>query len=203
MFAAAATVLLLAACSGAATPVPTSGPPRESHGATAPAGSAAPGASASAGPASTAKVAIDETLMKYLPAAIASFTVSYSAEATNDVVGDPVLVKNAESIAYGLAADQTTGDLVVAAVVKLKAGVMTDSFYRSWRTTYDKAACANAAGVAGNAEAQISNRTTYIGTCNGGAHTYHVYLPGPNVLVSAISVGTKRFGEQLMGTLRP
>jgi hypothetical protein len=55
----------------------------------------------------------------------------------------------------------------------------------------------------GNAEAQISNRTTYIGTCGGGAHTYHTYLEKANILVSATSVGTKRFGEQLMGTLRP
>lgn len=196
MFAAAA--LLVAACGGAATPVPTNVPASQA------ATTAVPSApSGSAGPTSSERVAIDQGLLRYLPAAIASFTVTYSAEATNDVVGDPVLVKNADAIAYGMAVDQATGDLVVAAVVKLKSGVMTDAFYRGWRSTYDKAACETAAGVAGHAEAEISNRTTFIGTCNGGAHTYHVYLPGPNVLISAISVGSKRFGEQLMGTLRP
>lgn len=192
-----AATLLLAACGAAATPAPTRAPASQGTAAASP-----PAGSASAGPASSAKVAVDQGLLKYLPATVASFAVTFSPDATAEVVGDPGLVKNADGVAYGMAVDPATGDLVVAAVVQLKPGVFTDVFYRTWRDTYDKAACAQAGGVGGNAEVQISNRTTYIGTCNGGAHSYHVYLEKSNVLVSATSVGTKRFGEQLMGTLR-
>ncbi len=196
---AVVAALALAACSGSATPAPSNAPASQ-----APAASASgPRLGATAGPASGAKAAIDETLLKYLPAAVGSLTVSYSAEATQGVVGDAGLVTNAIAVAYGIAADSTSGDFVVAAVVRLKDGVFSDSFYRSWRGTYDTGACVQAGGIAGNAEAQIGGRTVSIGTCAGGAHTYHVYLDKLNVLISATSVGSKRFGEQLMGTLRP
>jgi len=154
------------------------------------------------GPASSAKVQVDESLLRYLPAAVGGFAVAYSAEATQDVLGDPGLISNAIAVAYGLAVDPAMGDLVVASVVRLRPGIFGDAFYRGWRTSYDKAACAQAGGVGGNAEATIAGRTVFIGTCNGGAHTYHVYLESTAVMISATSIGPKRFGEQLVGNLR-
>jgi len=195
---AVVVAVALAACSPGPTPVPTVAPASQAL-------AASPGSTASpeAAGSPAAKVAVDETLIRFLPASIAGFAIAYSAEATQDVVADPALVRNATAVAYGLAVDPATGDLVVAAVVRLRPGVFSDEFFRGWRTSYDKAACAPAGGVGGNAEAQLGGRTVYIGTCNGGARTYHTYLDKSGVLISATSVGTKRFGEQLIRALRP
>jgi hypothetical protein len=192
----AALAAILAGCGGTATPAPTIA------SASRPAATA-PGASPVVAGSPGARVAVDETLIRFLPATVAGFAVADSAEATQEVLADPALVRNATSVAYGLAVDPASGELVVAAVVHLQAGVFTDDFFRGWRSSYDTAACAQASGVGGNAQAEIAGRTVYIGTCNGGARTYHTYLDGAGVLVSATSVGPHRFGEQLVGTLRP
>jgi hypothetical protein len=154
------------------------------------------------GPTPSGLITVDETLLRHLPASIAGFGVVYSAEATAEVRDDPVLARNASALAYGMVVDPASGDLVVAAVVRLRPGVFSESFYRSWRTTYDRAACAQAGGVAGAAQATIAGRRIDIGSCNGGAHTYHVFLELPAVMISATSVGARRFGEQLVGGLR-
>lgn len=140
-------VALVAACSPGRTFVATIGPASQAPGTTGPKASAATGGSPGA------KVAVDETLIRFLPAAVAGFAIVYSAEATQDVLSDPALVRNATAVAYGLAVDPVTGDLVVAAVVRLKDGVFTDEFFRDWRSSYDKAGCAPAGGVGGNAQA--------------------------------------------------
>lgn len=202
-FAALPAVMLaasLAACSPAATPVRSAALASQVPVASA-ASSPATGSAAAGSPG--ARVAVDETLIRFLPASVAGFAVAYSAEATQDVVSDPALVRNATAVAYGLAVDPATGDLVAAAVVRLKPGVFTDEFFRGWRTSYDTSACTQSGGVGGHAEAQLGGRTVYIGTCKGGARTYHTYLIAAGVLISATSVGTKRFGEQLVGALRP
>jgi len=155
----------------------------------------------STGPQASGLIAIDETLLRFLPAAVASFAVNYSAEATQSVLNDAALARNATALAYGMAVDPATGDLVVAAVVKLRPGVFSDAFYRTWRATYDRAACAQAGGVGGTAEATIAGRRVYVATCNAGAHTYHVFLELPGIMISATSVGAKRFGEQLVSNL--
>jgi len=186
----------VASCGGGSTPSPAAAGSQ-------PATPGAPGGSPAGGGSPGEKVAVDETLLRFLPVQVAGFTVTFAAEATQEVLGDAALVRNATAVAYGLAVDPATGELVVAAVVKLKPGVFTDDFFRGWRTSYDQAACAQAGGVAGHAEAQLGGRTVYIGTCNGGARTYHAWLSGPGVVVSATSVGARRFGEQLIGSLRP
>jgi hypothetical protein len=189
--------LLLSACSGAATPGPLIGGVR-----TPTLVPAATLGSAGAGP-SFATVPIDSSLLRFLPSSVGGLPVNYSAEATQEVVTDQTLVVTAARVAYGMAVDPATGDLVVAAVVELRDGVYGDAFYRDWRTTYDGAACAPAGGAVGHAEATLGGRTVYIGTCTGGAHTYHTYLDRAGVLVSATSVGAKRFGELLVANLRP
>ena len=75
--------------------------------------------------------------------------------------------------------------------------------FRDWRDTYNEGACGQAGGVAGNAQADLGGRTVYIATCAGGLRVYHAYLPERGVIVSLLSVGERRFGEQLMGGLRP
>ena len=55
-------------------------------------------------------------------------------------------------------------------------GVFDEPSSAHWRDTYDEAACAPAGGVTGHAQATIDGRTVFIGTCAGGALTYHVRL---------------------------
>jgi hypothetical protein len=206
----AGLVLLVAACTSPGTPALSAGPGSAASGSPAPNGSPATTGPSSAGPGPTATprpdasglIAVDEGLLRYLPVSIGAVAVSYSAEATADVRDDAVLARNASSIAYGLAIDSTTGDLVVAAVVRLRPDVFDEAFYRGWRRTYDEGACAQAGGVAGAAEATVDGRLVHIGSCRGGAHTYHVFLELPRVMISATSVGVNRFGEQLIANLR-
>ena len=195
--------LVLLACSGTATPSPSGGAGPGASPGTSPSIASPPGGStASGGLEPSGLIAVDQGLLGHLPASIGGIDVSYSGEATAEVRNDPVLAQNASALAYGLAIDPLTGDLVVAAVVRLRPGVFNDEFYRGWRTTYDRAACAQAGGVAGTAEATMGGRRVHIGTCNGGAHTYHVFLELPGVMISATSVGAKRFGEQLAANVR-
>jgi hypothetical protein len=156
----------------------------------------------SVGTAASGLIAVDESLLGYLPATVGSIAVVYSPDATQSVLNDAALARSASAIAYGLAIDAATNDFVIAAAARLRDGVFSDAFYRDWRSTYDRGACAQAGGVAGKAETTIGGRVVHIGTCNGGAHTYHVYLELPRVMISATSVGSKRFGEQLISTLR-
>jgi hypothetical protein len=197
------TAIAIAIASGCAPATPT--PP-----ATAPAGSglAAPPSVAiasSPGPSGAAAasplVAIDPALLDLLPKTIGSIPVMPSPEAAAEPASDPSLAASAQSLAVALAVDQATGNLVVASVVKLKPGVFSDAFFRDWRDSFDQGVCGQAGGVSGNAQATMDGRTVYIGTCEGGVHTYHVHLDGPDVIISANSVGDGRLGEQLMDSL--
>ena len=197
-------LLSLVACSGPATPMPSSpaslSPSPSPSGA---AGSPVASQAASVGPAASGLIAVDESLLGYLPATVGSIAVVYSPDATQSVLNDAALARSASAIAYGLAIDPATNDFVIAAAARLRDGVFSDAFYRDWRSTYDRGACAQAGGVAGNAETTIGGRVVHIGTCRGGAHTYHVFLELPRVMILATSVGSKQFGEQLLGQLRP
>jgi hypothetical protein len=195
--------LLLVACSSPARPSPSATTAPDASFTGTPVATTAVGApSPSLGPQASGPIAVDETLLRFLPASVGSINVVYSAEATQSVLNDATLARSASALVYGIALDPTTNDVVVSAVVKLRPGVFNDAFYRTWRTTYDRAACGPAGGAAGSAEATIAGRLVYIGSCQGGAHTYHVYLDVAGVMVSATSVGAKRFGEQLIGSLR-
>jgi hypothetical protein len=186
------------ACTSAPSPVPSVVAP-------APTASSDPASSGmdSAGPSDAASplVAIDPALLDLLPATVGGNPLVASPDAATDPASDPSLAKSAQSIAVGLAVDQASGDLVVASVVKLKPGVFSDEFFRDWRDSFDQGVCGQAGGVAGNAQATMDGRTVFIGTCDGGVHTYHVHLEGPDVIVSLNSVGEGRLGEQLMESL--
>jgi hypothetical protein len=146
-------------------------------------------------------ITVDPALLDLLPDKVGDLPLVASPDAAADPASDPDLAKSAQSLAVALAVDQTSGDLVVASVVKLKPRVFSDEFFRDWRDSFDEGVCGQAGGVTGNAQATMSGRTVYIGTCEGGVHTYHVHLDKPEVIISLNSVGEGRLGEQLMESL--
>jgi hypothetical protein len=195
---AVAIAALLATC--ATAPAPTGSAASASAVPASPGRSSAAPSSSSAAPPSTL-VAIDDELLGLLPEAVAGHTLDVSREAAAESASDPTLATTADRIAVAIAVDPTTQSFVVASVVKLKPGVFGDEFFRDWRDSFDEGVCAQAGGVSGNAQATMDGRTVYIGTCAGGAHTYHVHLEGPDAIVSLNAVGDARLGEQLMDSL--
>jgi hypothetical protein len=160
-----------------------------------------------ANPTSTATaplsaVAIDRSLLGVLPAEVHGIGIVASPEGEAAALADPVLAPLATGMAAAVAVDPATNDFAYAVVVALRPGVMSDATFRSWRDTYDAGACSQAGGVTGHAEAQLAGRTTYIASCGGGLHTYHVWLTARQRLVSVSSVGDRRFGEQLIKGIR-
>jgi hypothetical protein len=147
-------------------------------------------------------VVIDPRLLGILPADVLGVPLVENAAAEDSALDDPELAKVATSMAEALAVDPATSEFVFAVVVHLKPGVMNDAGFRDWREYFDRGACSQAGGIGGNAEALIDGRTVYIGTCTGGVRTYHAWLQSNDVLVSASSLGDRRFGEVLMGHLR-
>ena len=50
-------------------------------------------------------------------------------------------------------------------------------------------------------ETEIGGRLAYIGTCFGGARTYHTYLEEQGFIVSITATGERRFGELILAGL--
>jgi hypothetical protein len=93
-------------------------------------------------------------------------------------------------------------DLAIVSVIRLRPGVFDEAWFRTWRTTYDAAACEVAGGLAGQpSEVEIGGRTAYVGTCAGDAHTYHVHLAAPTLIVSVTAAGERKFGELVVAGL--
>jgi hypothetical protein len=92
-------------------------------------------------------------------------------------------------------------DLVVVSVVQLRPGVFSDGFYAAWRATYDEAACAPAGGLTGSKEQAFGGRIAFVGTCAGGATSYHA-LVGDDILVSALAIGSRGLGEELVAGIQ-
>ena len=153
----------------------------------------------------SAAIVVDETLIDYLPVEVAGIALTSDPGTAAEIASDPDLAASAAAltVAFAIAPGASLGDdVAVASVVRLRPGVFDAEFFRSWRDSYDKAACEAAGGTAGNAQAVIGGRETDIGTCAGGVHTYHVYLEASNVIVSVTSVGGLRLGEQIVTGLR-
>jgi hypothetical protein len=53
----------------------------------------------------------------------------------------------------------------------------------------------------GSAEADIADHRTFIGTCVGGVHTYHVHLADPDRVIAITALGPGRYGEQVVAGL--
>ena len=108
----------------------------------------------------------------------------------------------ADALAYGVATDAATGDLVIATVVRPGPAGFDDATVRRLRETYAAGVCGGDSGVRGNAEAELGGRIVHIATCTGGGHAYSALLQASGALVLAFSQGEGRLGEQLMSRLR-
>ncbi|HSL76866.1 MAG TPA: hypothetical protein VK867_07970 [Candidatus Limnocylindrales bacterium] len=196
----AAALVVLTVLAGCIPPRPSPTPP--------PAASAAPTASPDrtasgtfpTAPASPA-VAVDPSLLDLLPDTVGGVPLESDEATAAEVAGEqsiaPFISALAVAAAFGPPSTDTP-DYVVVTVARLKPGLFGDLFYRGWRDTFDAAVCEQAGGVAGHAEAEIGGRQTFIGTCAGRVHTYHVALPDQDVIVSLQGTGDRRFGERVV-----
>jgi hypothetical protein len=152
-------------------------------------------------PASPA-VAVDPALLHLLPDTVAGVPLEADEATAAQIASEesiaPFVSAIAVATAFGPPSTDTLPDYVVVTVARIKRGLFGDLFFRGWRDTFDAAVCGNADGVAGRAEAEIGGRQTFIGTCAGGVHTYHVYLPDQDVIVSLQGAGDGRFGERVV-----
>jgi hypothetical protein len=199
------TLFALAACgapSSTATPgasVAASSAPVETPS-SAPVDSAAPSDGTAATPAAGGAVQ-NPDLLAVLPATVSGQPVVLEAQAFADALGDPGFAKNIAEAAFGVVV--AGNDIASAVVARPVAGVYSESWFRDWRGSYDQGACAQASGLAATSETKVGGRIVYSGTCAGGLKTYHTWLEGRGVLVSAFAVGEGSFGDELMAGLRP
>jgi hypothetical protein len=215
-FAAVVAVLIalvVATCSPAqpspappsqALPSPVlSSPARPSPTASSP----APGATARASEAphtpgsSAVGVGNDPALLAILPPEIDGVPVVAEPEAFEEAMTDPAFAANVEDAVFPVVVAER--DLASGVVARLRPGTFSEAFFRDWRDSYDEGACGQAGGVVGNAAAELGGRPVHITSCAEGLLVYHAWLPEREVLVSLLSLGERRFGELLMGDLRP
>jgi hypothetical protein len=170
--------------------------------------SASPRPSASVPPASAPSgdvVAVDPTLLATVPDSGDGLERTYDAETTAQVAADPSLASDAAGLAIGLyrpsGAAPDSPDFAIVSVVRLRNPSADDEWFRSWRDSYDESACAQAGGVSRHLQTDIGGRTVFIGTCAGGAHTYHVRVAGGAIVVSITSIGLALLGETVVERL--
>ena len=145
---------------------------------------------------------VDARLLDLLPAEIDGVALEPDPVTAADIASDPSLAGFAEAIAVALAISPGTSagdDLAIVSVIRLRPGVFSDTWFNSWRATYDAGACEVAGGLAGQpSEVEIAGRTAYLGTCAGDALTYHVHLADPTLIVSVTAAGPRHFGELVL-----
>lgn len=208
--AVAVIAILVAGCgsspspTGSLTPVASAATPSTAASAsTPPAGSP----TASLPVASGLRVEVDPGLLAFIPGGGNGLDLMYDADTTKQVAGDPGLATDAVGLAIALftvtGAPAPASDLAIVSVVRLRDPSIGEDAFRSWRDSYDASACAAAGGVAGHAQSTMKGRTVYIGTCNGGAFTYHVRLGQGAIIVSATSIGPMRLGQKVMEAIEP
>jgi hypothetical protein len=213
-----ATALLVAGCadqsaSPPASAAPSVGAPAASPGVTQSAPpTGAPTPPPSAGPSQTAAATtctlpsgavaptLDPSLMSVLPSTVGGIAVAQEPNSFGEAVADPCFVANVDRAVFPIAV--SGNDLASGVVAHLRPGVYSDAFFADWRATYDQGACAQASGVAGEADQSLGGRTIYVTTCGGGLRVYHAYLASMGVIVSLLSTGPAGLGEQLMGQLQ-
>lgn len=163
---------------------------------------AVPSPASAAPTGSPSGVVVDPSLLDLLPSDIDGVPLTPDAETAAEIAADgsiaPFVSALALAAAFGPLATDSAGDYVVVTVARLKPGTFGDLFFRGWRDTFDAAVCEQAGGVDRHAEADIGGHHTYIGTCSGGVHTYHVHLAASDVIVSIQGVGERRFGERVV-----
>jgi hypothetical protein len=147
-----------------------------------------------------AGVIVDPGLLEVLPGEVAGVPLEPDPDTAAEVATDPLLGESALAIAVARAVAPTSGseDLAVANVIRLRPDVFDEAFYEAWRDGYDEAACAVAGGLESESEMELGGRQTYVGTCAGGARTYHTVLVDQGFLVSITATGEGRFGELIL-----
>jgi hypothetical protein len=193
------TAVLAAAC---IPPRPSRTPaPASPASPSSPTPTVAPAAT-TAGPSG---VVVDSSLLDLLPPDLDGVPLEPDAETAAEIAADgsiaPFVSAIALAAAFGPIATDAAADYVVVTVARLKPGTFGDLFFRGWRDTFDGAVCEQAGGLDGHAETEIAGHHSYIGTCAGGVHTYHVHLPVSDVIVSMQSVGEGRYGERVVAGL--
>jgi hypothetical protein len=178
------------------TPSPT--------GSASPTVSATPPSAASATPSEAVLtgVVVDPNLLVHVPTTIAGIPLTPDPETAGQIAADPTLGDTARGLAVARGVSGTNqDDLVIVSVVNLRPGVFTDDFYATWRADYDEAACAPAGGLVESKEQAIGGRMAFVGTCDGGARTYHAHLDD-DILVSVLAIGDRGLGELVVAGIR-
>ncbi len=176
------------------TPRPTAAPT------TSPSPASPSGSPGATGPTTV----VDPSLLGHLPASVSGFPLAPDPATAATVAADPTLAANAEAIAMAIvvAPGGSNGDdLAVASVVRLRPGVDNPIFREIFRAAYDHVACEQAGGTTGSETKTIAGRDVLVGTCQGGATTYHVHL-ADGLLVSVTSLGPRGLGEQIVADLQ-
>jgi hypothetical protein len=187
--------------SAPATPAITTGPsaPVAASPSAPPSGSGA----ASAAPSGPG-VRVDPQLLRVLPAQVDGVPLAPDPATAGQIAADASLPGFAEAIAvaFAFSSGASGDDFAIASVLRLRPGVFTEPWFSAYRNSYDGAACQVAGGVQGQSTAtKLAGRTTYVGTCAGDAHTYHVHLADPTLIVSITAAGSRRFGELVVAGL--
>ena len=210
--------ILVAAALGVAMLVTLAGcganPPSGTSVATAPPPSTGPigpppAASGSLAPP-VAGVSVDPGLLRFVPPSGDGIDLTFDPDTTSSVAADPGLGADISALAIGLYTRRTagasaspSGDLVIVNVANLRDPAADDAWFRSWRDSYDQAACANAGGVVRHAETTLGGKTFFVGSCAAGSFTYHVRLPAVGIVVSLTSIGPGRLGEEIVRRMAP
>jgi len=195
--------LLVAVACAPGAPATASTAPATPSGPTASPAATVPGPSGSGLDTATPAAAVrpDEGLLTMLPAEVDGIPVTAEPLAFDEAVTDPDFVASVEAAAFPVVVGEA--DIASGVLADLRPGTWSEAFFRGWRSSYDEGACAQSGGILGRAEAQLGGRTTYITSCSGGLFVHHAYVPERDVLVSILSAGEARFGEQLMRGLHP
>jgi hypothetical protein len=151
-------------------------------------------------------VEADPALLDLVPAAEAGATLSYDPATTASVAGDPSLARNVSYLAIGLArptgaASDDPNIAIVNAVRIRDPGSADEAWFRHWRDTYDRAACAQAGGVSRNAQFEVDTRVVFVAACANGAFTYHVRVGDGAVVLSITSLGPEDLGRRIVQRL--
>jgi hypothetical protein len=203
----AVAAALAAACGSPVSPAPSSVAPNPSPRATpSAASSATPGPSLDGSGAAAAGAAADPGLFSVIPIGPSDgLTFQYDPDTTARVATDEGLARDATALAIGLytvTGQQPVADYAIASIIKLR-NPTDDDWFRAYRDSYDASACAQAGGITRHAEAPIGGRTVFIGSCAGGAFTYHLRLDAAGLVVSITGVGPGRLGERVAGLVKP
>ena len=147
-----------------------------------------------------AGLVVDPRLLDALPSSIDGVALEPDPTTAGRIAADPTLAGSASAIAVALAISPGTSasadNLAIVSVIRLRPGVFSEAWFRTWRDSYDAAACEVAGGIRGEpATTTVAGRTVYVGTCAGDARTFHLQLHDPTLIVSITSAGIRGFGR--------